>query len=289
MLICWPVPLSSHRARVISLRGVPLPAGPLGGNDDELPGCSEAWPDIAIGLGDPGMSGMPQLQYVVKGVRRNLAGRPRRTRLPITPELLSLLRSSWEHMRVRADATMLWAAATLAFFDFLRMGEVGIPSGSGFDPWLHLAYGDVRVDSVVDPSWLAVTIKQSKTDPLGKGVTLSIGATGSALCPVAAMLGYMVERGSAPGPLFLFHDRRPLTRDRFVACMRSALAEAGIDSSLYAGHSFRIGVATTAAMRGLQGSLIKTLGRWESSAYALYIHTPRSTLISVAMSLVSPS
>ena len=54
---------------------------------------------------------------------------------------------------------MLWVATTLAFFGFLRMGEVVIPSGSGFDPRLHFAYGDILVDSVLDPSWLAVTTK----------------------------------------------------------------------------------------------------------------------------------
>ena len=44
----------------------------------------------AIGLGDPDMSGMSQLQHVVKEARCNLARRSRRTRLPITPQLLSL-------------------------------------------------------------------------------------------------------------------------------------------------------------------------------------------------------
>ena len=118
-------------------------------------------------------------------------------------------------------------------------------------------------------------------------MTLSVGATHSDLCPVAAMLGYLVQRGSAPGPLFVFNDGHPLTRDRFVSALQRALADAGIDSSLYAGHSFRVGAATTAALQGLQDSLIKTLGRWESSAYQIYIRTPRSTLISVARSLVS--
>ena len=87
----------------------------------------------------------------------------------------------------------------------------------------------------------------------------------------------------------MFNDGHPLTRDRFVSALRSALADAGIDSSLYGGHSFRVGAATTAALQGLQDSLIKTLGCWESSAYQIYIRTPRSTLISVARSLVTLS
>ena len=166
------------------------------------------------------MTSMPQLQYVLKGARRNLAGRPRRTRLPITPEILRLLQSSWERLPSREDAVMLWAASTLCFFAFLRMGEAVVPSDAGFDPRLHLAYGDVRVNSTLAPSWMEVVIKRSKCDQFGAGVTLSVGATGSGLCPVAAMLGYLVQRGGAPGPLFRFSDGHSLTRVRFVSSER---------------------------------------------------------------------
>ena len=243
---------------------------------------------IAMGLGDPVMVRMPQLQYVLKGARRRLAGRPKRTRLPITPEILQQLRGSWERHPVRADASMLWAAATLCFFAFLRTGEAVAPSDTGFDPRYHLAYGDVRVNSICDPSWMEVHIKRSKVDQFAEGIKLVVGATGSDLCPVAAMLGYLVQRGNSPGPLFVFEDGRLLTRDRFVSALRLALADAGIDSSSYSGHSFRVGAATTAALRGMQDSLIKTLGRWTSSAYTVYIRTPRITLVSVAKSLVLP-
>ncbi len=80
-----------------------------------------------------------------------------------------------------------------------------------------------------------------------------------------------------------------LTREQFVSAVKAALTEADVDSSRYTGHSFRIGAATTAALRGLPDSLIKTLGRWESSAYTVYIRTPRETLCSVASSLVDPN
>ena len=133
---------------------------------------------------------------------------------------------------------------------------------------------------------MEVVIKRSKCDQFGSGVTLSVGATHGDLCPVAAMLGYLVQRGSAPSPLFMFDDGRLLTRDRFVSAMRTALTNGDIDPSQYAGHSFRVGAATTAALQGLQDSLIKTLGWWESSAYQVYIRTPRSTLVSVSRSLV---
>ena len=134
---------------------------------------------------------------------------------------------------------------------------------------------------------MEVRVKASKTDPFRKGVTVYLGATGGDLCPVAALIGYMVLRGGHDGPMFLFENGNYLTRDRFVAQLRQALTTAGVDCKLYAGHSFRIGAATTASMNGLQDSLIKTLGRWESSAYTVYIRTPLSTLVSVSQKLVS--
>ena len=177
---------------------------------------------------------------------------------------------------------MLWAAACLCFSVFLRSGEATCPSETMFDPESHLAFTDIAVDNRAKPSSLKVTIKASKTDPFRQGVSLNIGAAGGPLCPVEAVLSYMVARGSSEGPLFIWEDGRYLTRERFVASMRTALSRAGYTAKDYAGHSFRIGAATTAAERGIQDSLIKTLGRWESSAYTRYIRTLQAVLQGVA-------
>ena len=123
-----------------------------------------------------------------------------------------------------------------------------------------------------------VVLKVSKTDPFRKGVALVIGKGSRDLCPVAAVLDYMVRRGSGAGPLFQFSDGRFLTRARFVTAVRSALSQAGLAAHMYSGHSFRIGAATTAALCGMQDSLIKTLGRWQSSAYTVFVRTPREVL-----------
>ena len=174
----------------------------------------------------------------------------------------------------------------MCFFGFLRAGEVVVPSDKGFDAAVHLTYADVRTDNYESPKLLEIKIKASKTDPFRKGVTVYIGRTGEKLCPVAATLSYMVMRGPGEGPLFTFSDGKFLTRERFVSSVRGALTKAGINPSDYAGHSFRIGAATTAAQKGVQDSLIKTLGRWESSAYTVYIRTPRDALCKVAKTLV---
>ena len=239
---------------------------------------------IALGLGDPHMGEMPQLEYVLKGSKR-LGRGPSRVRLPITPEILFRLKQVWGGHSNFRDACMLWAAASTCFFGFLRSGEVCVPSDSSFDPAVHLAYGDVRVNDTTAPEFIEVRLKASKTDPFRHGVSVFLGKGSVELCPVAAVLGYMVQRGSSGGPFFKFDDGRFLTRERFVSCVRLALRSAGYNPTSFAGHSFRIGAATAAAQRGLQDSLIKTLGRWESSAYTLYVRTPREVLCAVAGSL----
>jgi len=69
--------------------------------------------------------------------------------------------------------------------------------------------------------------------------------------------------------------------------MREILQKVGIDCSKYLGHSFWIGAATTAAALGIQDSLIKTTGCWESIAYQLYVHAPQDQLIAVAGTLAA--
>jgi site-specific recombinase XerD len=105
---------------------------------------------------------------------------------------------------------------------------------------------------------------------------------------VSALLAYLGIRGNEPGPLFRLNDGRYLTKEIFIAKVRAALSVLGLDSSTYAGHSFRIGAATTAAEIGIEDSVIKMLGRWDSSAYQLYVRASRQVLASVSRRLASP-
>ena len=74
------------------------------------------------------------------------------------------------------------------------------------------------------------------------------------------MLSYLELRGGKPGSLFLFQNRKPLTRPRFIEAVRDALKKTRLDEEKYCSHSFRIGVATTAVSKGMEDCIIKTLG-----------------------------
>ena len=162
-----------------------------------------------------------------------------------------------------------------------------VPSDEEYDPSVHLSVHNISVDDAKHPSVFCIRIKQSKTDPFRKGVDLFVGKTGSVLCPVTAMLGYLCVRGMESGPLFNFEDSRVLTHRHFIAVVKEGLQKADIDSSKYNGHSFRIGAATPVASKGIEDSIIKTLGRWESVAYLQYVKIPHSQLAGYSNMLVS--
>lgn len=202
----------------------------------------------------------------------------RRPRLPVTPGIFRQLRRIWERESAQPNRTMLWAACCLGYFKFLRMGEMTVPAQDEYDPKVHLHCDDIRMDNAEARKVLRVSIKVSKTNPFRKGIDIFVGKTFSDLCPVSVLLSYLVERGTAKGPLFQLSDETFLTRQRLVEEIRQALNKAGIDSRAYCGHSLRIGAATTAAANGMEDALIKTLGRWRSLAYPEYVRIPRNQL-----------
>ena len=196
------------------------------------------------------------------------------------------MKTVWYKQAPGWDERILWAAVSLCFCGFLRSGEITVLSNSAFDETRHLMLEDVAVEQLTNPTTLRVRLKVSKTDPFGAGVDIFVGRTGCTLCPVLAMIDYLVTRGAGPGPLFIFQDRKPLTRARLVERVRAALMSAGVDGAPFSGHSFRSGAATTAASRGINDATIKMLGRWKSEAYQLYIKTPREQLAAVTKCLL---
>ena len=238
---------------------------------------------VMKGLGDP-FVGRLKLEQFLKGVRR-LNSRPKDSRLPITPFVLKRIRAVVDLDPLNFNNAMFWAACCLGFFAFLRSGEFTVPSAQAFNSAVHLTAQDISVDDLEKPSCLVVAIKASKTDQSRVGVSLCVGKTGDLLCPVAAVLAYLVRRGMELGPLFRFEDYSPRTRSKLFGLLRSTLTRAGKNCSFYSGHSFRIGAATTAAARGVSDSTIQTLGQWQSDSFKRYIRIPRDQLAALSKSL----
>ena len=130
---------------------------------------------------------------------------------------------------------------------------------------------NIRPNKHVNPKVIFVRIKCSKTDQFRQGYTIRLGIAGKDICAVWALL-HRLRRGGA-GPLFCHSTGSPLMRATLTTWLRNAVARAGLQGN-FSGHSFPIRAATSAAAAGIPDHLIKTLGRWFSNAYQLYIQTP---------------
>ena len=156
------------------------------------------------------LKGLPRVPLVLKGLKC-FQGDKKRVKTPITALLMSMKYqldfNSYDHI-------MFWAACCLAFFGFLRCSEFTAPS-SGFIPDTHLTPSDVLIDKMPFPDSLMINIKKSKTDQFKRGFTIVLGNTNSKIFPVAAILTYLHLRAQKNGPMFIFKDGSPLTRDKF--------------------------------------------------------------------------
>ena len=235
---------------------------------------------IENGFANP-LSNCLRLERVIRGIKRS-QGISTREWLPVTLTVLSRIRTVFNFECY--DDVLFWAACCTGFFGFLRSGEF-TTSNSNFDSRIHLTLADVQIDKNVDPKVIFVRIKCSKTDPFRQGYTIRLGITGKDICAVRALLHYLPLRGGDAGPLFRHATGSPLTRATLTTWLRNAVARAGLQGN-FSGHSFRIGAATSAAAAGIPDHLIKTLGRWFSNAYQLYIQTPNHIIETVPARIV---
>ena len=84
------------------------------------------------------------------------------------------------------------------------------------------------------------------------------------------MLESLCPCGSSE-PAFSFGEGKFLTFSSFVSDFRSLLGKAGFDPSLFSGHSFCRGGASTAFKANIPSEFIQRQGDWRSDCYKRYI------------------
>ena len=164
---------------------------------------------------------MLRLQLVLRGIKRS-HGDNIRVRLPITIHHLQLFRMLLGITNTQSfDSLMIWAAMTLAFFGFLRLGE--LTCNCKFNPNIHLTRDSILFaprSGTKGPEFMTVHIKESKTDPFRLGHTITVGATNSDICPVKALQNYLSLHPPPPPPppemvLCLFMHPENLLQNKF--------------------------------------------------------------------------
>lgn len=172
------------------------------------------------------------VKAVMRGIRRRL-GRRQIRKAPATAAVLEQLvphfAAGLMGLRDRALVLIGFAAA-------LRRSEL-----------IALQVSDISVRS----RGIVLHIGRSKTDQEGKGAEIPI-PKGGKLRPVAALDAWLTAAAITEGPLFREVDRhgnvgRGALSDRSVArIIKKLCAAAGLDATLFAGHSLRAGFVTSA-------------------------------------------
>ena len=159
-----------------------------------------------------------------------------------------------------------------------------------FHPGTRLTPADIKfIPSFEEAQYIIVYLKKSKTDPCGKGTSVTVTISNSTICAVKALQLYLTWRKFSEGPLFLFKSRELLTPQRFTKEIRNLLSKCGQEPNEYASHSFRIGAATAAANANLPEWIIETMGRWTSDYYQRYIQKPTVAVSQFSTNLINES
>ena len=230
-----------------------------------------------------------ELRAVRRGIQRSL-GRPPKQKLPISIDILHLLFNNLDLHIPQQQA--FWTACLVAFFAFLRKSTLLPKSGNGCDRIKALCLGDVHLP---DRSLFYLHIRHSKTIQFGqRQLTIPIAAVqDSNLCPVTAMINMLsdVKSQNLPklAPLFSFVNPDGslghLTHSSFVKTLKATLSAAGMDPSVFSGHSFRRGGCSYAFKLGLSPLLIKLRGDWKSNAFERYVNIEDTHHLLVAKKL----
>ena len=267
--------------------------------------CGISWWFRMHGLGDvvkhaaTGQT-LPLLSQVLKGMAKKNVRAPGNARLPMTiPVLRALLAKATTALtamgRPPTDVVAFVAAATMAVFGLLRVGEFTSSGTKEYVPGKDLLRSDVTVVRNIDGSikCIKVCLKHTKGDKWRKTQTQTLWPTGNAtLCPVTSLAAWLAVRDASGAPtwlpLFTLSDGSYMDRRMFATGLKKSLTLAGYAADKYNTHSCRGGGATTLLSLGHSAGVIKAQGRWASDAWLKYVeHVPEGLQIDIAKNMAT--
>jgi len=186
-------------------------------------------------------------------------------RLPITSTVQYKIVSALKHtVSTRYEQILFRAMLTLAYHALLRVGEMTV-NNNKHEHVLQLSQITLSHDTVVV---YFLDFKHSA----GKSFRLQIVKNkNAAIYAVKSLQEYLSIRSNKEGPLFVNANGQAICRQAFQTSLNRALVFCGMSSKQYKPHSFRIGFTTDANSKGLSNERIKSLGRWKSDAFKLYV------------------
>ncbi|GAB5550228.1 MAG: site-specific integrase [Sandaracinaceae bacterium] len=235
-----------------------------------------------VGLDSPALRSREPLHSVWAGVMRSLGTAPEKKAPALAADVVAMAETCDESIRLAEMSTGTGAddhrtilrarrdkaLLLLGFAAALRRSELAAVRTE------HLSFS---------PDGLRLLIPRSKSDQQGAGQVVGVAYGEHARsCPVRAVRSWLSAASSAladqgrpsplSGPAFRGIDRwgrlgrRALSGRSVADIVKRYAAAAGLDASLYAGHSLRAGFATSAARAGKSNRAIKKQTRHKTDA-----------------------
>jgi len=161
---------------------------------------------------------------------------------------------------------------TVAFYTIARVGEFTIPNLNAFVPAVHIKCSDVHPET--DRNRLHTIVfhlPRTKSSPAGEDVSCARQHGNSD--PKAALHNhYHVNEPPPDAALFPYkHNKghRPLMKSKFIAQLAQAAKAGGLNP--LQGHGIRIGTTLEYLLCNIPFDVVKTMGRWVSNAFQLYL------------------
>jgi site-specific recombinase XerD len=192
----------------------------------------------------------PTVAEVLSGIRRTLGVRPRRVAPCVVPELRAMTETlAADTLIGQRDRALL----VVGFAGAFRRSE--------------LVALDVA-DAAFTKAGLVITIRRSKVDQVGAGVSIGLPyGSDPSTCPVRTLKAWVDAAAVAEGALFRSVNRHGQLGSRLggrdvARIVQRTAAASGLNAALYSGHSLRSGLATSAARAGKSDRAIMAQGRW---------------------------
>ena len=191
-------------------------------------------------------------------------------RSPLTIQIIAAIATQMD-LSKPLDAAV-YACLTTTFFSAARLGEFTLTSLKSFVPTRHVKRSNILVRR--DRNNLKVTVfhlPHTKCSVDGEDVYWA--AQDGVIDPEAALANHLtINNPPLDRPLFSWKHHlglRPLTRTEFLK--RINLAASALQIEDIKGHGIRIGAILEYLLRGVPFDVVKSIGRWSSEAFLLYL------------------
>ena len=218
---------------------------------------------------------LERLPQMLKGLRRIFGDIPPTIRRGIAPQALRRAMDMMldpdkpEHANIRA-------ALSTAFVGLLRSAEFALDYGKVWDSEKNLNRADL---ALLTEEQAIIMMHPCKNMHIltGKTVPLVLGAGGEYIDAVWELnnlirVDPIAEHLKKSTPLFRNPaDNQPLRTSSVRDWTKGLMKAIGEDPTEFGTHSYRIGGATALFAAGADPTVIRTMGRWSSDCYRLYV------------------